>query len=151
MGWEAGFSILHDGEEFAWSSTADDAVGALAVLAAAPQDVSRVGVMPAEGVISAAPLGEYDVLELSIFAKPAARVRWWVDQDAEESWGMVSEVLAAEGSGAEPGEVGPVLVEAALDELWQEGADRVLTVVPVAQAPSYEAAGWERTDTVVLS
>lgn len=151
MGWEAGFSILHDGEESVWRSTATDEADAWAVLAAAPREVRRVAVMPAEGVVSEAPLGDYDVLELSIFAKPAARVRWWVDEGAEESWGMVSEVIPAEGSEAEPGTVGPVLVEGALDELWQAGADRVVTVVPAAQAAAYEAAGWERTDTVVRS
>ncbi len=142
--WRDHFTLLSDGEPAeAWCAAADGEE-AWVVLEAAPQDVVRTGELPAEGVLSQAPLGDYDVIELSVFAKPAARIRWRSD---EEEGGAISEVAPV--GGVEIADATrAALVEAALDELWQEGAERVWTVIPEAQAAGYLAAGWEQRERV---
>lgn len=137
--------MLQDGADAAaWHPTVPGEEEWVA-LRAAPQDVERVGVMPAEGVLSMAPMGEYDVIELSVFAHPTARVRWRFDEEETGAIGWVSPV----GDAAEPSAaVVAVLVEAALDEAWQEGAETATTLVPAAAAAAYEAAGWKRVEEV---
>lgn len=142
--WREHFTLLSDGEPGESWRPAADGNDAWVVLEAAPQDVTRTGSLPAEGMLSQAPLGDYDVIELSVFAKPAARIRWRYD---DEEGGAISEVLPVGGVEI-AASTRAALVEAALDELWQEGGETVWTVVPEAQAADYLAAGWQQRERV---
>lgn len=153
--WRQGFSVLSDGgdaEQWVPVGTGSGPVGAgvdvapgadqelWLALSADPQEVRRVGVLPAEGVLAQAPLGDYDVIELSVFDHPVARLRW-----TAQALGQVERV----GESALPDDaVVPVLVEAALDEAWQDGAEVVTTLVPSGQAPLYKDAGWTVVESV---
>lgn len=145
--WRAAWSTLHDGEEAAvWGVTPGEGEDTWSVLGIRPEQGSREAAMPAEGVLSEAPLGDYDVIELSVFAHPVARVRWCVDET--EGVGGLSEVQRWGDSELGDDAVIPVLVEAALDELWQAGAETVTTLVPSPLSALYVRAGWEVIATV---
>lgn len=149
--WRQGFVILSDGEPAEqWMPTEPNDPQAWMALSADPQAVRRVGSVPAEGVLAQAPLGEYDVIELSVFDHPVARVRWTVGMDGDGSGGAgaLSQVEAVgDGTLPDPAVV-PVLVEAALDEAWQGGAEVVTTLVPAPMAPLYVDAGWTLVEAV---
>lgn len=135
--WEGLFARL-TGEEHDWVVAEPDDEDAVAVLVAVPDQVDRLASMPAEGVLSEAPMGDYDVFELSVFARPVARVRWCVDEDM----GIIGAVTRVGDSELPDDEVVPVLVEAALDEATQDGADVVVAVVPAGITGPYQRAGW---------
>lgn len=155
--WREGYSVLSDGADAGqWVPAQQGDPDAWVVLSADPQAVSRVGAMPSEGVLAQAPLGEYDVIELSVFDHPVARVRWTSQLDGDGSAqagvlaqaGALSHVERVGQGGLPDSAVVPVLVEAALDEAWQGGAEVVTTLVPAAQAPMYVDAGWVVAEAV---
>lgn len=132
------------GEDHAWVSVPEDAEDAMAVLVVEPERAARLAVAPVEGVLSEAPMGDYDVLELSVFAHAVARVRWF----EEDGIGAIGAVTRVGDSDLPDDEVIPVLVEAALDEAWQEGASLVSTVAPTRVMGAYLRAGWRLVETV---
>ncbi|MDR2255947.1 MAG: hypothetical protein LBE25_08135 [Arthrobacter sp.] len=142
--WREHYSLLTDGVPAeAWHPAAEGEA-AWVVLSASAQEVAREGSLPQEGVLSQAPLGDYDVIELSVFAKPCARIRWRYDG---EEGGALSEVQAVAGADIDA-PTRAALVEAALDELWQEGGEEVFTVVPAEQEEQYTGAGWSVLERV---
>lgn len=144
--WREAWSVLVGAEgEQAWGPSRGGAPVWVA-LSADPSAVERVGEMPAEGVLSQAPLETFDVIELSVFAQPVARVNWLVDR--ENSVGAVGQVEAVRQGDVLDDATAAILTEAALDEAWQEGAEVVTTVVPEAQAEAWLARGWERIEAV---
>jgi hypothetical protein len=141
--WEQGYFRL-TGQHLNWVEASAEDEGALSVVEVDPQEADRLGVMPNEGVVSEAPMGEYDVLELSVFAKPVAQIRWFVEGDL----GLIGQVIRVAESDLPDDEVLPVLVEAALDEAWREGADHVVTLVPASVTGPYQRAGWRVRATI---
>lgn len=149
--WREGYSVLSDGEDAAqWVPAQQNEADAWVVLSADPQAVSRVGALPSEGVLAQAPLGDYDVIELSVFDHPVARVRWTAMLDGEglAQAGALSLVERVGQGGLPDSAVVPVLVEAGLDEAWQGGAELVTTLVPAVQVPMYVDAGWVMAEAV---
>ncbi|MGO2632566.1 MAG: hypothetical protein ACTH9H_02295 [Galactobacter sp.] len=136
--WEQGYHRL-TGKRLEWVEASPEDEAALAVVEVDPQAADRLSVMPKEGVLSEAPMGEYDVFELSVFARPVAQIRWCVDGDL----GLIGSVIRVGDSDLADDEVLPVLVEAALDEAWQAGADHVVTLVPARVTGPYQRAGWQ--------
>lgn len=141
--WERGYHRL-TGKHLNWVESAPEDEGALSVVEVDPQAADRLGVMPNEGVLSEAPMGDYDVFELSVFARPVAQIRWCVDGDV----GLIGPVIRVGDSDLADDEVLPVLVEAALDEAWQAGADRVVALVPAKVVGPYQRAGWQIRATI---
>jgi hypothetical protein len=131
-------------EDHEWQPASLDDEGALAVLQVVPDDADHLAVMPAEGVLSEAPMGDYDIFELSVFAHPVARLRWCV----EDGVGVFGPVTRVGDSDLPDDAVVPVLVEAALDEAWQEGAEVIVAVVPTGVRGAYQRAGWQLKETV---
>jgi hypothetical protein len=141
--WERGYCRL-TGESPNWTHASVEDDGALSVVEVDPQEADRLAVMPNEGVLSEAPMGEYDVFELSVFAHPVARIRWCVEGEL----GLIGQVIRVGDSDLPDDEVVPVLVEAALDEAWHAGADHVVTLVDAKLTGPYQRAGWQVRATI---
>lgn len=142
--WREDWSVLNDGAQDVPPSPSGD--GGWVALTADPQQVERVGRMPADAVLAEAPMGDYDVLELAVFDHPVARVRFLVHDDAAA--GAVGDVERVGENDLPDDAVVPVLVEAALDEAWQGGAETVTTLVPAERADLYLRAGWREIERV---
>lgn len=136
--WLEGYAVLGDGTD------PEQASGV--VLTVDPSEVAVEAPMPPNAVLAEAPMGEYDVLELAVFDSPVARVRFCVHEDGEV--GSVSAVQRVGESDLADAAVVPVLVQAALEELWRSGAEQVATVVPQEQEQIYLEDGWSPAESL---
>ncbi|MDR7294504.1 hypothetical protein [Pseudoglutamicibacter albus] len=140
------------------------------VMKVSPQELAEPAAA-SNSVITHAPMGDYDVVEVAIFDQPAARIRWVADPD--EGAGMIGTVKALPGNhfrtgntgGADGGEsaddaeaarqqmqaVVQQLRFAAADEAWNAGADEVYTVVKTSEKEALAEAGWEEVAEVSIS
>ncbi|KGF20477.1 hypothetical protein HMPREF2128_05235 [Pseudoglutamicibacter albus DNF00011] len=150
------------------------------VMKVSPQELAEPAAA-SNSVITHAPMGDYDVVEVAIFDQPAARIRWVADPD--EGAGMIGAVKALPGNhfrtgntsdaaesadntdGADGGEsaddaeaarqqMQPVVQQlrfAAADEAWNAGADEVYTVVKTSEKEALAEAGWEEVAEVSIS
>ncbi|WP_141739845.1 hypothetical protein [Arthrobacter sp. HMSC06H05] len=65
------------------------------VMKVLPQELAEPAAV-SNSVITHAPMGDYDVVEVAIFDQPAARIRWVADPD--EGAGMIGAVKALPGN-----------------------------------------------------
>lgn len=108
------------------------------VLAIATGDVPQPPRLPEGGGISEAPLGEYDVVELTIWGRPAAQGRI--------AFGDGIAAIGGFGFAADDadGRLGAAVVSALAEEAFLEGAEWLVTIVEgdSAQTPAFLAEGW---------
>ncbi|WP_141742481.1 hypothetical protein [Arthrobacter sp. HMSC08H08] len=138
------------------------------VMKVLPQELAEPAAV-SNSVITHAPMGDYDVVEVAIFDQPAARIRWVADPD--EGAGMIGAVKAlpgnhfrtgnasdaaesADGAEAARQQMQAVVQQlrfAAADEAWNAGADEVYTVVKTSEKEALAEAGWEEVAEVSIS
>lgn len=141
------------------------------VMKVSPQELAEPAAA-SNSVITHAPMGDYDVVEVAIFDQPAARIRWVADPD--EGAGMIGAVKALPGNhfrtgntsdaaesadGADDAEAALQQMQAvvqqlrfaAADEAWNAGADEVYTVVKTSEKEALAEAGWEEVAEVSIS
>ena len=138
------------------------------VMKLSPQELAEPAAA-SNSVITHAPMGDYDVVEVAIFDQPAARIRWVADPD--EGAGMIGAVKAlpgnhfrtgntsdaaesADGAEAARQQMQAVVQQlrfAAADEAWNAGADEVYTVVKTSEKEALAEAGWEEVAEVSIS
>lgn len=151
--WKQAWAVLNGSQPEDIAEASADASHVL--LKVSPQDLAEPA--PASNaVVTHAPMGDYDVVEVAIFDQPAARIRWVADGD--EGAGMISSVKALPGKhfGADDAQrqldaVVQQLRFAAADEAWKAGADELYTVVKAGEKDALVEDGWEVVTEVTVS
>jgi hypothetical protein len=116
------------------SETADD--GAATVFSIPTSDVDQAPSLPDGGDVVEAPLGPFDVVEVTLFGRPAAKGRI-----------AFGDGLAVVGrfefeAGFTPDDFGPALLSALAEEAFLEGAETIYTVVEGESLPPFLGHGW---------
>lgn len=114
------------------------------ILAIATGEVPQPPKLPEGGGISEAPLGEYDVVELTIWGRPAAQGRIAFGDGVAAIGGFGFTADDADGS------LGAAVVSALAEEAFLEGAEWLVTLVEgdPASVPAYLAQGWSEAAKV---
>ncbi|MDQ4500921.1 hypothetical protein [Sinomonas sp. ASV322] len=112
------------------------ASGEAVVFAIRTSDVDPSPVLPEGADVIEAPLGEYDVVELTLFGRPAAKARI-----------AYGDGIAAVGrfefqQGQLPEQLAPGLLAALAQEAFAEGAETLYTVAEGTEQPPYLGPGW---------
>lgn len=156
--WKQAWAVLNGSQPGNIAEASADASHVL--LKVSPQDFAEPATA-SNAVVTHAPMGDYDVVEVAIFDQPAARIRWVAD--AEEGAGMIGSVKALPGKhfdadtdGAEDARrqldaVVQQLRFAAADEAWNAGADELFTVVKAGEKDALVEDGWEVVAEVTVS
>lgn len=117
------------------------------VLAIPTGDIPQPPKLPEGGGISEAPLGEYDVVELTVWGRPAAQGRIAFGDGVAAIGGFGFTADDADGS------LGAAVVSALAEEAFLEGAEWLVTIVEgdPAQTPAFLAAGWSEAGKLSVS
>lgn len=132
------------GADPALTPHAADGAADATVLAIATTEVPQPPKLPEGGDISEAPMGEYDVVELTVWGRPAAKGLVAFGEGVAAIGGFE---FAAEDA---DGRLGAAVVSALAEEAFLEGAETLVTMVDgdPAALPAYLAAGWTETGKV---
>ncbi|GAB3286057.1 hypothetical protein GCM10027449_32280 [Sinomonas notoginsengisoli] len=126
------------GEDHAYAPHEGPGSADATVLAIPTGDVPQPPKLPEGGGISEAPLEEYDVVELTIWGRPAAQGRI--------AFGDGVAAIGGFGFAADDadGRLGAAVVSALAEEAFLEGAEWLVTVIDgdPAAIPPYLAQGW---------
>lgn len=151
--WKQAWAVLNGSQPGNIAEASADASHVL--LKVSPQDLAEPATA-SNAVVTHAPMGDYDVVEVAIFDQPAARIRWVAD--ADEGAGMISSVKALPGKHFDAGDaqqqldaVVQQLRFAAADEAWNAGADELYTVVKAGEKDALIEDGWEIIAEVTVS
>ncbi|MGK3647165.1 hypothetical protein [Pseudarthrobacter enclensis] len=113
-----------------------------ALVLAVPGDVNLPPALPSEFALIEAPMEDYDIVELSRFDRPLARVML----SFGDGFAVLGPVLAV-GEGEILPEHEAAVLAAAAEEAYIEGASILYAPVPKAAVQRYEQLGWTRADT----
>ncbi|MEA5454323.1 hypothetical protein SPF06_06275 [Sinomonas sp. JGH33] len=110
--------------------------GEAAVFRIATSEVDEAPALPEGADLVEAPLGAYDIVELTLFGRPAAKARI-----------AFGNGIAAVGRfefepGQSPDQLGPGLLSALAQEAFAEGAETIYTVADGTEQPPYLGPGW---------
>lgn len=151
--WKQAWAVLNGSQPGNIAEASADASHVL--LKVSPQDLAEPATA-SNAVVTHAPMGDYDVVEVAIFDQPAARIRWVAD--AEEGAGMIGSVKALPGKHFDSDDARQQLEAvvqqlrfAAADEAWNAGADELYTVVKAGEKDALIEDGWEVVAEVTVS
>lgn len=139
------FAALGDGRAFApheGGGTAD-----ATVLAIATGDIPQPPTLPEGGAMSEAPLGDYDVAELTVWGRPAVKGRIAYGDG-------VAAIGGFEFAADDPdGRLGAAVVSALAEEAFLEGAGWLVTIVDgeAAETPAFLGGAWREAAKVSAS
>lgn len=122
------WAALNDAE------SADD--GDATVFSIPTSDIDQTPSLPEGGDVVGAPLGPFDVVEATLFGRPAARGRIAFGDGLAVVGRFDFEV------GFAPEDFGPALLSALAEEAFLEGAETLYTVVEGAALPHFLGSGW---------
>jgi hypothetical protein len=113
--------------------------GNATVFAIPTSAVDQTASLPEGGGVVGAPLGDFDVVEVTQFGRPAAKARIAFG----ENLAVVGRFEFEAGFSAD--ELGPALLAALAEEAFLEGAETIYTVADGNALPSYLGRGWSRS------
>lgn len=116
--------------------------GEATVFAIPTSDVDQTAKLPEGGSVVGAPMGDFDVVEVTQFGRPAGKARI-----------AFGEGLAVVGRfefepGFTPEDFGPALLAALAEEAFLEGAKTIYTVAEGKELPSFLGDRWSQSGPV---